>query len=50
MKRKKVWQSPKLVVHGSIEQITQDGDTKYKVDGDGDDVVYIIQLSDTPPP
>jgi hypothetical protein len=35
--QKKEWSSPKLTVHGSVEEITQQ--TKYKTFGSGDDVI-----------
>ena len=36
---KKVWVTPKLIVHGDVQAITQ---TKYKTFGPTDDVLFCI--------
>jgi hypothetical protein len=46
---RKLWVSPQLVVHGSVEQITQQ--PKIKVTGGGDDVILNnqqLQASNVP--
>jgi len=46
-KPKKVWTSPKLVVYGSVNQITQ---AKIKHLGAGDDVILVIPPNPNPIP
>lgn len=40
---KKVWISPKLIIHGNVEQLTREGTIPQKEYGDGDGVLTDAQ-------